>query len=156
MALGTVLPNHSTEKFPLSIPLSFGSVSLEALSTNGRMPQCRSIAIEHSHLHVGLLRLLNQEAEKRVTVLAQVLDIVYLQKRNWFVGAKTASEITDYIGRLLHTFLPIVLVNGNLYHAKKKTKSPRTHSKNSALFFFPRNPIQTSVNLPFIKYFWGG
>lgn len=119
MALGTILPNYSTEKFPLSIPLSFGSVKLEALSPNGRMPQCRNIAMEHSYLHVGLLRPLNQEEEKRVTVLAQELDKVFLQKRNWFVGAKTAPETSEYIGKCLHTFLLIVLVNGNLYHANK-------------------------------------
>lgn len=77
VALGTILPNDSTEKFLLSVSLSFGSVSVEALVPNGRMPQCRNIAVEHSHLRVGFLGPLNQEAGERVAVLARVLDSVY-------------------------------------------------------------------------------
>lgn len=85
VVLGTILRNYSTEKFLLCIPLSFGSVNLEALNPNGT----------------------SQAIKPRG------------EKRNWFVGAKTAPETSEYIGKCLHTFLLIVLVNGNLYHANK-------------------------------------
>lgn len=76
-ALGTISLNNSIEKVLLPEPSAFGSVSLEALHPNGRMPQSGIIAMEQCHLHVGLLMPLNKEAEKRAVVVAQVLDIDY-------------------------------------------------------------------------------
>lgn len=107
--VGTISPKNFNEKFLLPESSAFGSVSLDALHTNGRMSQAGIIAMKHCHLYVGLLRPLNKEAKKRVTGIDCTTEIVLREQKLYL-------KPIEYTGEPLYTFLPIVLLDENLLY----------------------------------------